>query len=76
MATGLWGGSRASDCETMTRAARFRLADVTRAVKAFERAGVQVAGGRIEPDGTITILTGEPQAANDRANPLDRVLSR
>lgn len=58
----------------MTRSVRFRETDLTRAVKAIEKAGVSVAGARINPDGTITVLTGEPQAANDRLNPLDRVL--
>jgi hypothetical protein len=60
----------------VTRAARFSQADLTRALKAFEKAGVSVAGGKINPDGSITILTGEPSAANDRLNPLDRVLHR
>jgi hypothetical protein len=58
----------------MTARARFSQADLTRAVKAFEKAGVQVAGAKIHADGTITVLTGEPAAANDRYNPLDRVL--
>jgi hypothetical protein len=60
----------------MSRPVRFRETDLLRALKAFEKAGVSVAGGKISPDGTITILTGEPQAANDRLNPLDRVLNR
>jgi hypothetical protein len=60
----------------MTRPARFSQSDLTRAVKALEKAGMSVAGAKINPDGTITVLTGEPQAANDRLNPLDRVLHR
>lgn len=60
----------------MTRAVRFSQADLTRAVKAIEAAGVSVAGAKINPDGSITVLTGEPSAANDRLNPLDRVLHR
>jgi hypothetical protein len=58
----------------MTRPARFSQADLTRALRSFEKAGVQVAGAKINPDGSITVLTGEPSAANDRYNPLDRVL--
>lgn len=58
----------------MTKAARFSQADLTRAVKACEKAGVQVAGYEIAPDGTIRILTGRPGAANDVGNPLDRIL--
>lgn len=58
----------------MTRAARFSQADLTRAIKSFEKAGMRVAGARIEPDGSITVLTGERQTTNDWRNPLDRVL--
>lgn len=57
----------------MTRAARFSQADLTRAIKACEKAGVQ-ASYEISPDGTIRILTGKDRAANDGENPLDRVL--
>jgi hypothetical protein len=60
----------------MTRPARFTSADISRAVRAAEKCGLSVAGYEIEPNGTIRILTGLPQAANDRRNPLDRVLSR
>jgi hypothetical protein len=59
----------------VTRAARFTQADLTRAVKAAEKAGLCVAGYEIKPDGTIAVLTGTGVAAND-SNPLDRVLSR
>lgn len=58
----------------MTKAVRFTLSDLTRAIKAMERAGLSVAGAKIMPDGSITVLTGTPDAANDRANPLDRLL--
>lgn len=58
----------------MTRAARFSQADVTRAVKAVERAGLQVAGAKISPDGSIVVLTGEGLPANDIGNPLERHL--
>ena len=59
----------------MTRPSRFTEADVARAVKAMRKAGERVAGAKIEPDGSIIVLTGDGEAANDR-NPLDRVLSR
>jgi hypothetical protein len=59
----------------MTRPSRFTSADLERAVKAVRKAGERVAGAKIELDGSITVLTGTGQAANDR-NPLDRILSR
>ena len=53
--------------------AAFKQADLTRAVKALAKAGLSVAGAKIAPDGSITVLTGiEP--ANDAGNPLDRIL--
>lgn len=58
----------------MTRPARFTQTDVTRAIKALEKAGLSVSGTKIMPDGSIFVLTGPPNAANDRANPLDRLL--
>jgi hypothetical protein len=57
----------------MTRAARFSQADLTRAVRAAEKAGLSVEGYEIELNGTIRVLTAAPQAANDRRNPLDRL---
>jgi hypothetical protein len=61
----------------VSKAIRFTQADVTRALKAVEKAGLPVAGVEISAQtGNIRILTGEPEAANDTANPLDRVLSR
>lgn len=58
----------------MTKPVRFSQADITRAIKGFEKAGLCVAGAKILPDGSITLLTGNPEAANDRGNPLDRLL--
>lgn len=58
----------------MTRPARFTSADLTRAVKAMRKAGEQVASAKIEPDGSITVLTIAAQAANDGGNPLERHL--
>lgn len=51
----------------MSRAARFRESDVTRAIKAFEKAGLCVSRAKIAPDGTIEIVAGEPDTA-DNAN--------
>lgn len=60
----------------MTARARFSATDLTRAVKAAEKAGLCVAGYEIDPDGTIRILTGLPNAANDRrSNKLERYLN-
>ena len=58
----------------MSERARFKQADLTRAVKAAEKAGMLIGGCKIEPDGTITVLAASPggMPANDR-NPLDRL---
>jgi hypothetical protein len=58
----------------VTQRARFTQADIARVLKGAKRAGVDVQA-RIEPDGTIVVLTGQGIPAND-ANPLDRVLQR
>jgi hypothetical protein len=60
----------------MTKPARFTQSDLARALKAFGKAGVSVKGAKIERDGSIIVLTGTPDAANDAINPLDRVLQR
>lgn len=57
----------------MTRAARFTAADLTRAVCAMRKAGCCVTGAKIEPDGSILVLTDVAVAMNDRHNPLDRL---
>jgi hypothetical protein len=49
----------------MTRPARFRETDVTRAIKAFEKAGLCVARAKIGPDGSIEIIAGEPDEAHN-----------
>jgi hypothetical protein len=46
-----------------------------RAVSAMRKAGCCVTGAKIEPDGSILVLTDVARVAND-ANPLDRVFSR
>ena len=51
----------------MTKPARFSQADITRAVKAVERAGICVARVRIGADGAIEVVAGEPDQA-DNAN--------
>jgi hypothetical protein len=58
----------------MTRAARFSQADLTRAARAMEKAGLRVSGAKIETDGSILVLTDVGQAAND-INPLERHLN-
>jgi hypothetical protein len=49
----------------MTRATRFTQADLTRAVNAMRKAGCAVAGAEIKPDGSIVVLTGPAEVAND-----------
>lgn len=59
------------------RSARFRKADVTRAVRAVLAAGVIPGGCKIEPNGTILVLIengGSTKPATD--NPWDDELSR
>jgi hypothetical protein len=48
----------------VTRAARFRESDVTRAIKAAEKAGLCVARVRFTPDG-FEVVAGEPEAADN-----------
>ena len=49
----------------MTKAARFTQADLTRAVKAMEKAGIYVSRVRIAPDGSIELVAGEPSEADN-----------
>jgi hypothetical protein len=60
----------------MTRPARFTSADLTRALRSVDKAGMRGAVVKLTPSGEIVILTGAQEAANDTANPLDRVLGR
>ena len=47
--------------------ARFKQADITRALAAVDKHGLTVSGCEIAPDGTIRILTGDvtPVVEND-----------
>lgn len=47
----------------MTRAVTFTQAQVRRAVKAAESAGLRVKSVTVKPDGAITVETGETQLA-------------
>lgn len=47
----------------MTRAITFTQAQVRRAVKAAESAGLKVKGVRVFPDGSIAVETGETELA-------------
>jgi hypothetical protein len=49
----------------MTRAARFSQADLTRAIKAFEKAGLPVAKARVTPDGSIEVVAGNPEEGDN-----------
>lgn len=47
----------------MTTKITFRQADLQRAVKAVQAAGLPVTAIEIAPDGTIRVLTSEPASA-------------
>ncbi len=59
----------------MTRAARFKQADATRALKAARKAGMVPSEWVIDRDGAIRLVFGDASAAGG-ANPLDRILPR
>ncbi len=53
--------------ETMTRAITFTQAQVRRAVKAAESAGLRVRSVTVNPDGSITVNSGDrPAKAIDK----------
>jgi len=61
------------------RPCTFKEADVTRAVKAARKAGLEIAGVKVSREGDIIIVVGKPSEANDAsqadpANPWDEVL--
>jgi hypothetical protein len=51
--------------QQVTRAARFTSADLTRAIKAFEKAGLCVSRARVAPDGSIEVVAGSPDMADN-----------
>ncbi len=54
------------------RAARFTEADVQRAVKGAQKAKLPISAVRIQPDGTILIVSGPPESVPPSApNPWD-----
>lgn len=57
----------------MTRKASFNQADVTRAVRGAQAAGITVGTVRISPDGVIEVYS-QQAAQPQRLNSLDRVL--
>ena len=58
----------------MARAAAFRQADLTRALKAAADAGLTVAGYEIEPSGKIAVLTARAPITPSKSNEWDEVL--
>lgn len=57
----------------MTAPARFRQADITRAIRAAKAAGAAEVRVEIEPGGKIIIMTGRA-AAPESSNPWDEVI--
>ena len=55
------------------RPARFKQADVMRAIKGALQAGLQVASARIEHDSAIHLIFGAPQSVAS-SNPWDKEL--
>jgi hypothetical protein len=53
------------DWLAVTRPARFTSADISRAVRAAEKCGLSVARVRVEPNGAIEIVAGEPDRADN-----------
>jgi hypothetical protein len=53
----------------VTQRAAFKEADVARAIRGAERAGVKASGVEIAPDGTIRVLLGDaaPAAVGGRS---------
>lgn len=55
-----------------SRASKFRQADVARALKGAQKAKLQIAAVRIEPDGTIIVIPGTPEPVpSSERNPWD-----
>lgn len=55
-----------------TRRALVKQADIKRCIKVFEETGVGFAGMKIDPDGTVHILSGAPKVG--QTNSFDEIL--
>lgn len=55
----------------MTKPARFRPSDLTRAIKALVKAGVTVVRAEIDPDGRIILHSADATAAATHCAPAD-----
>ena len=58
-----------ADTSSARSRSRWRKADVERAIAAAERAGLRGYRIEIAPDGTVTIVVGEPLERPDAADP-------
>ena len=58
------------------RPALFRQADVTRAVKAMEKAGKEIGSARIDKDGRIVVVCLSEPASEGETNEWDTVLKK
>jgi hypothetical protein len=69
----LLAGTTAPKARKPRRPALFTVRDLTRALKAAQRAGLPIASVRIEPSGAIVILPGSPVAVAPfpQVNPWD-----
>jgi len=57
---------------TKSRAARFRQVELARAIKGAQKANLNIAAVRVEPDGTILIIPGTPETVpSSKPNPWD-----
>jgi plastocyanin domain-containing protein len=60
----------------MTRAASFKQADATRAIKAAVKAGMKPSECVIDSAGTIRLVFGSDTPSPSKTNPMDRILPR
>lgn len=60
----------------MTAPARFKQADVTKALKAATAAGLRPSGCKIDPTGAIIVMIGNGNSKQDSANPWDEELAQ
>ena len=59
----------------MTTPARFKQADVTKALKAATAAGLKPSGCKIDPTGAIIVMLGNDNGKSATANPWDEELA-